>query len=301
MAAAEEETLARLAQLRRDLETAHAEALEQREEELQSEHAAALERALAEHAKAYETLEQTALKMGTNLETAEARLKQVGEELICARRHGDELEDSLQQTRHELQLKGEEVLTSRREAAMALKEREEELAETHRRQLEEMISGYREQFARAREEASKVQGALKAKLVVLQEELNLSEQRFRGRPSREEDVERIALLERGVAERDEYIKAIRSENQRLGLEVMHREQNFNMLFKNTPSVGTINPLAATSSGPAATKGGRGGKPVRQSLSGTSGGGGLTARLAPLPAAAAGTSTPPRRGSKAGGR
>ena len=39
-----------------------------------------------------------------------------------------------------------------------------------------------------------------------------------------------------------------ADNQRLLLEVSHREQSFNMVFKRAPAVGRLDPLAAAGRG-----------------------------------------------------
>ncbi len=153
------------------------------------------------------------------------------------------LECQIQQLRAALETRGAEVLAVRRETAQALVTREADLAETHRKQLEEIIAGYRDQFARAREEASKSQGALKARLTETLDELERVRFVFRDRPSREEDVLRIDALELSTAELSARLKVLTAENHRLQLEVIHQDQSFHMVFKNSPSVGTLSPLA----------------------------------------------------------
>ncbi len=46
--------------------------------------------------------------------------------------------------------------------------------------------------------------------------------------------------------RSQSASAIHAENQRLLLEVQHREQSFQMVFKRSPAVGKLNPLALSS-------------------------------------------------------
>ena len=45
-------------------------------------------------------------------------------------------------------------------------------------------------------------------------------------------------------------------NQRLGLEVASREQSFNMMFKQAPTVGTLNPLTPSKPSSKGTTGTR---------------------------------------------
>jgi hypothetical protein len=40
-------------------------------------------------------------------------------------------------------------------------------------------------------------------------------------------------------------RSLSAFNQRLNLEVASREQSFNMIFKQSPNVGMLNPLAMT--------------------------------------------------------
>jgi CRISPR/Cas system CSM-associated protein Csm2 small subunit len=168
-----------------------------------------------------------------------------------------QLAAELERAKIEINSLGQEILSVRRECMDTVNKHSEELADQYRKQTETLMSGYQVQINRINAETEKRIAMLQQQQRIFEEELTAAEERFRQRPSREEDVSRITELELQVSRQIEQIRSLLSDhlhslfitcsslsayNQRLGLEVASREQSFNMMFKQTPTVGTLNPL-----------------------------------------------------------
>jgi RNA polymerase-interacting CarD/CdnL/TRCF family regulator len=108
------------------------------------------------------------------------------------------------------------VLAVRRESCDLMQQRENDIMEAHRKQLEDASQRHAEQVTvfsfsasslslahhercasqlkRARDESIRERGLLQAKVTILQEELGLADERYRNRPARKEDADLIATL-----------------------------------------------------------------------------------------------------------
>ncbi|MEQ2232651.1 hypothetical protein ILYODFUR_013664, partial [Ilyodon furcidens] len=69
-----------------------------------------------------------------------------------------------------------------------------------------------------------------------------TEEKFRNRESRPEDLQVIAELKEMVAERESLVKKLVDDKKFYQLELVNRETNFNKVFNASPNVGVINPL-----------------------------------------------------------
>ncbi|KAI2652203.1 Protein FAM184A [Labeo rohita] len=74
------------------------------------------------------------------------------------------------------------------------------------------------------------------------DELEGTEEKFRNRESRPEDLQTIAELKDMVAERESLVKKLVDDKKFYQLELVNRETNFNKIFNANPNVGVINPL-----------------------------------------------------------
>ena len=109
------------------------------------------------------------------------------------------LEADLQSNRSELEGKGKELLTCRSEGLQQLHTREEELRAQQQNQMEALVQSYRDQFAKAKEEACATQNSLELKISIFKEELNNAQERFRNRAPRDEDMTKIQELEQQLS------------------------------------------------------------------------------------------------------
>ncbi|XP_053193403.1 protein FAM184A-like [Scomber japonicus] len=69
-----------------------------------------------------------------------------------------------------------------------------------------------------------------------------TEEKFRNRESRPEDLQIIAELKDMVSERESLVKKLVDDKKFYQLELVNRETNFNKVFNASPNVGVINPL-----------------------------------------------------------
>lgn len=89
---------------------------------------------------------------------------------------------------------------------------------------------------------NKAQELLKDKISALQILLEGTEDKFRNRESRHEDLQVIAELKDMVTEREALVKKLVDDKKFYQLELVNRETGFNKVFNTSPNVGVINPL-----------------------------------------------------------
>lgn len=82
---------------------------------------------------------------------------------------------------------------------------------------------------------------------MLQQSVRELQELYDSRPSREEDLERLAALEAELREKEAAFKKMYEEMQFYKLELVNRENNYNKVFGSTPNVGVLNPNAKRSS------------------------------------------------------
>ena len=67
---------------------------------------------------------------------------------------------------------------------------------------------------------------------------------YEARPSRPEDTELIKTLQDEILQREADLKKAAEDMKFYKLELINREQSFNNMFGNNPSVGLMNPMQA---------------------------------------------------------
>ncbi|XP_059911600.1 protein FAM184A-like [Gadus macrocephalus] len=93
---------------------------------------------------------------------------------------------------------------------------------------------------------NKAQEALKDKITALQILLEGTEDKFRNRESRPEDLAAIAELRAMVTERETLVKKLVDDKKFYQLELVNRETGFSKVFNSSANVGVINPLVKPS-------------------------------------------------------
>uniref|UniRef100_A0A8C7E0S2 Family with sequence similarity 184 member A n=1 Tax=Oncorhynchus kisutch TaxID=8019 RepID=A0A8C7E0S2_ONCKI len=234
----EDEGKAMLASLRSELNHLHASAIEHLRQTHQQETAAAkleLENAL-ENSR---TQERELL----------GRISDLQEEVVRRKNHIAQLDheihtlnENINTLTKELELKGKEVLKIRSEANQQIRAHEQDLSKKHEREMAEMNAMHNRETQNMLCDFNKAQELLKDKISALQVLLEGTEDKFRNRESRPEDLQVIAELKEMVTERESLVKKLVDDKKFYQLELVNRETNFNKVFNTSPNVGVINPL-----------------------------------------------------------
>ncbi|KPP68865.1 hypothetical protein Z043_112419 [Scleropages formosus] len=125
---------------------------------------------------------------------------------------------------------------------MVILAHEQDLTKKHEREMAEMNAVHNREAQNMLSDFNKAQELLKDKISALQILLEATEEKFRNRESRPEDLQVIAELKEMVAERESLVKKLVDDKKFYQLELVNRETNFNKVFNASPNVGVINPL-----------------------------------------------------------
>uniref|UniRef100_A0A8D3DF67 Family with sequence similarity 184 member A n=1 Tax=Scophthalmus maximus TaxID=52904 RepID=A0A8D3DF67_SCOMX len=234
----EDEGKAMLASLRSELNHIHASAIEHLRQTHQQESAVA-------KVELEKTLEHNRIQERELL----SRITELQEEVSRRKNHIAQLDhqihtlnENISTLTKELELKGKEVLKIRSEANQQIRVHEQELVKRHERELAELSAVHSRETQNMLSDFNKAQEVLKDKISALQILLEGSEDKFRNRESRPEDLQIIAELKDMVSERESLVKKLVDDKKFYQLELVNRETNFNKVFNASPNVGVINPL-----------------------------------------------------------
>uniref|UniRef100_A0A8C4ZYT6 Family with sequence similarity 184 member Ab n=1 Tax=Gadus morhua TaxID=8049 RepID=A0A8C4ZYT6_GADMO len=240
----EDEGKAMLASLRSELNHIHASAVEHMRQTHQQETTAA-------------KLELESALENSRIQEREmfARITELQDEVARRKSHIAQLDhqihtlnENISTLTKELELKGKEVLRIRSEANQQIRVHEQEVTKKHERDLIEMHAIHNRETQNMLSDFNKAQELLKDKITALQILLEGTEDKFRNRESRPEDLQVIAELKDMVTEREALVKKLVDDKKFYQLELVNRETNFNKVFNANPNVGVINPLIKVSSG-----------------------------------------------------
>lgn len=142
----------------------------------------------------------------------------------------------------ELEIKVDEILSTRREANLKLMQQESELNSRNDDIIDTITADHLHETQSVLSEYNKTHELLKDKISALQFMLEEADERFRKREAREEDVATIEELQALAYNREDECRKLLEEKRFLQLELMNRETNFNKVFSAHPSVGFMNPL-----------------------------------------------------------
>ncbi|XP_066533877.1 protein FAM184A [Hoplias malabaricus] len=234
----EDEGKAMLASLRSELNHLHASAIEHLRQSHQQETAAAKQ-------ELENALEQSRLQERELL----SRISDLQEEVTRRKNHIADLDheihtlnENISTLTKELELKGKEVLKIRSEANQQIRAHEQDLCKKHEREMAELNALHNRETQNMLSDFNKAQELLKDKISALQILLEGTEEKFRNRESRPEDLQMIAELKDMVTERESLVKKLVDDKKFYQLELVNRETNFNKVFNTSPNVGVINPL-----------------------------------------------------------
>ncbi|XP_059376039.1 protein FAM184A isoform X1 [Carassius carassius] len=234
----EDEGKAMLASLRSELNHLHASAIEHlRQVHLKEDNAAKRE------------LDDTIERCKEHEQDLLGRISDLRQEVSCRKNRIADLDHeihSLNETistlTKELELKGKEVLRVRSEANLQIRAREQDLSKRLEREIDELSASHNRETQIMLSDFNKAQELLKDKISALQILLEGTEEKFRNRESRPEDLQVIAELREMVSEREALVKKLVDDKKFYQLELVNREPGFNKVFNTNPNVGVINPL-----------------------------------------------------------
>ncbi|KAI1895712.1 hypothetical protein AGOR_G00109070 [Albula goreensis] len=234
----EDEGKAMLASLRSELNHLHASAIEHLRQSHQQETAAAkldLENVLEQSQKQERDLTGQIVELQEELSTRRNRITDLDHEIHS-------LNETISTLTKELELKGQEVLRIRSEASQQMRAHEQDLVKRHEREMSELNASHNREAQNMLSDFNKAQELLKDKISALQILLEATEEKFRKRESRSEDLQAIAELKDMVSERESLVKKLVDDKKFYQLELVNRETNFTKVFNPSPNVGVINPL-----------------------------------------------------------
>ncbi|XP_016387896.1 protein FAM184A-like [Sinocyclocheilus rhinocerous] len=152
------------------------------------------------------------------------------------------LNETISTLTKELELKVKEVLRVRSEANLQIRAHEQDLSKRLEREIDELNASHNRETQIMLSDFNKAQELLKDKISALQILLEGTEEKFRNRESRPEDLQVIAELREMVSERETLVKKLVDDKKFYQLELVNREPGFNKVFNTNPNVGVINPL-----------------------------------------------------------
>ncbi|TNN56128.1 Protein FAM184A [Liparis tanakae] len=160
----------------------------------------------------------------------------------------EEERESLQSQSQALDERQKQQLQSLEKVCGGAAAHEQELTKRHERELAEMNAIHSRETQNMLSDFNKAQEVLKDKISALQILLEGTEDKFRNRESRHEDLQVIAELRDMVSERESLVKKLVVGNAAgrsatcFELSTDWMETNFNKVFNASPNVGVINPL-----------------------------------------------------------
>jgi chromosome segregation ATPase len=262
-----------LQQLQEKLTGSHQERVDgmrekhQREmEELKAKHAIQLQQALdahtkqleeqgLEHRSAVKTLEEevkaTAEKYQAESNRLQSELQQRAVELADSQAAAQRLERRSADAEATVARLEVNLKTAEREHGEAMQRKDEEVAKEkrslkqhHKSELEALLQEQLRETTQLKEQFDQARQLQDSQIDLLQQRVQELQDLYDARPSRDEDVERIAALEAAVEEKESTIRKLVDEMQFYKLELVNREQNYNKVFGASPLVGTLNPVAS---------------------------------------------------------
>ncbi|XP_052002039.1 protein FAM184A-like isoform X2 [Xyrauchen texanus] len=200
----EDEGKAMLASLRSELNHLHATAIEH----LRQLH-------LKENNAAKREMDDTIERCKQHEHDLLGRISDLRQEVNCRKNRIADLDHeihSLNETistlTKELELKGKEVLRARSEANLQIRAHEQDLSKRLEREIEELNASHNRETQIMLSDFNKAQELLKDKISALQILLEGTEEKFRNRESRSEDLQVIADLREMVSERETLVKKL---------------------------------------------------------------------------------------------
>jgi len=124
------------------------------------------------------------------------------------------------------------------------------LKEKHKLETERLLEAQIKETQDLKERFDRARQLQEAQVDMLEKRLAELQQLYDSRPSRPEDLDRIAELQAELEQKIQEIKRLHEEMHFYKLELVNREQNYNKVFGASPTVGVLNPTQKKMAGPA---------------------------------------------------
>ncbi|KDR07715.1 hypothetical protein L798_02631 [Zootermopsis nevadensis] len=154
----------------------------------------------------------------------------------------DLLQGGMQVLNQEISTQNVEMQRIQAQAAHKLREREAQLEAEQRKKLSELKEQFAAESKQWQEQMKNLKEENQQKLNYLAKLIQESEQKYKNRESRKEDLDIIAHLKQALEERDREVTCLTEEKRFCQLELMNRESTYNHLFGVQPIIGVLDPL-----------------------------------------------------------
>jgi len=222
----------RVAELR-----AEQEALEKRLDEARKE---AIDALNAEwEAKMKALLDSHKNDSDAEINKLKAMLEETQKQLTEKTHSHDRLEEELAKATHDLRLKCEELERAVAENEEKYKTTVDRMTRERQEEVNSLVEENMRETRALQQEFQKTSTMMNQQRAELEKQLEESEERYRNRPSRPEDLERIRILDEEMVTKDALVKKTREEMIYFKRELLNREENFNQRFGASPNVGVM--------------------------------------------------------------
>jgi len=193
--------------------------------------------AAARHAEAMQAISTELAAEREQLTTSRTQVTKLSGELQTSRAAMIQLEEQFRATA----VKHDEMMKHQREEF----EREKRnIKEQHKRGVEQLLEAHLKETVELKQQFDRARQLQEMQIDMLQKRIVELQELYESRPSREEDLELIANLEKDLDEKSAQVKKLLDDMQFYKLELVNREQNYNKVFGAAPTVGIMNPIAA---------------------------------------------------------
>lgn len=217
----------------------------------QEAHAAKLEDVNNKHCSAMVAL-KTEMEDAADKHREEVRVLE--EKLQLKSDEVEQLRKRFQEAQAQIATITEQLKRSEVEHASALQQQEVDfvtekriLIEEHKVDTEQLLETHLKETTEMNDQFERVKANLENQAAVLTERVRELQELYDSRPSREEDLERIMVLDAELKEKITEWKKMKEEMQFYKMELVNREQNYNKTFGSCPTVGKVDPLAKRNS------------------------------------------------------
>ena len=264
---AEEASQRKLNDLRNTLSEEHAKTLSEAQEQHKRQLRASLEnlegrlrtemRQLEEqHAKVLEEWAHKEKRWTRADEDSASKIRQLQASVGNLESSKAQLTDDLQEAHQTLKLRGMEFDRAKRELQEEMVERERQIQQRKKEEMAEYHRLHAEEIARLKEEFAHAKDLFSQKDAIWQQKCEELENRYRHRPSREDDIELIRQLQEEIMIMEQQLARAVEDMKIYKLELQNREEVYNRTFGRQPSVGLVNPFDQANKKQAASKGGK---------------------------------------------
>jgi len=233
----------------KELKEAHAQEMQAAKQKYEGQMAEAAAKHKAAVEELHSTAQSVANKHAAEVKQFEIKLKELQDQLTKEQSSHQQTKVNLKGSQDALDAAHEKIKLMERSHEEALRKKDDDYArekrnlkEQHKTSMEQMLETQLRETTELKEQFDRARQLQDMQIEMLQKRLDELQELYDSRPSREEDVQRISLLETDLAEKLAIVKKLTDEMQFYKLELVNREQNYNKVFGAAPTVGVMNPV-----------------------------------------------------------